>query len=91
MGNIVPLIIQLLSGALGGNAAGALLKKLSLGTVLNSIVGILGGGLGGQLLKMLGVAAQGGGTDLGGIVGSVLGGGVGGLPALRREDFFLAR
>jgi uncharacterized membrane protein YeaQ/YmgE (transglycosylase-associated protein family) len=78
MGNVVPLIIQLVSGALGGNVAGALLKKLSLGTVLNSVVGILGGGLGGQLLKLLGVATAGGGTDLGGIVGSVLGGGVGG-------------
>jgi hypothetical protein len=78
MGNIVPLIIQLVSGALGGNAAGALLKKLSLGTVLNSIVGILGGGLGGQLLKVLGIATAGGGTDIAGILGSIAGGGVGG-------------
>jgi uncharacterized membrane protein YeaQ/YmgE (transglycosylase-associated protein family) len=78
MGNIVPLIIQLVSGALGGNVAGGLLKKLSLGTALNSIVGILGGGLGGQLLKVLGVATAGGGTDIGGIISSVLGGGVGG-------------
>jgi uncharacterized membrane protein YeaQ/YmgE (transglycosylase-associated protein family) len=54
------------------------MKKLSLGTALNSIVGIIGGGLGGQLLKLLGVATQGGGTDLGGIVGSIAGGGVGG-------------
>ncbi len=76
--NIVSLIIQLISGALGGNAAGALMKKLSLGTALNSIVGILGGGLGGQLLKMLGVASAGGGTDIGGILASIAGGGVGG-------------
>lgn len=78
MGHIVPLIIQLVSGALGGNAAGSLLKKLSLGTVLNSVVGILGGGLGGQLLKLLGVASTGGGTDFGGIIGSIAAGGVGG-------------
>ncbi len=78
MGNIIPLIIQLLSGAVGGNIAGGLLKKLSLGTVLNSVVGILGGGLGGQLLKVLGVGAAGGGTDIAGIVGSILGGGIGG-------------
>ncbi len=78
MGNIVPLIIQLVSGALGGNVAGALLKKLSLGTLFNSLLGILGGGLGGQLLKLLGVAATGSGTDLGGILASVAGGGVGG-------------
>ncbi len=74
------LIIQLVSGALGGNGAGALMKKLSLGTIGNSIVGILGGGLGGQLLGLLGMApaATAGGGDLGGIVSSVLSGGVGG-------------
>ena len=79
--NLVQLIIQLVSGALGGNGAGALLKKLSLGTIGNSIVGILGGGLGGQLLGLLGMAPAapaGGGLDLGGIVSSVLSGGVGG-------------
>lgn len=38
-------IISLLSGALGGNIAGSLMKKFSMGTVLNSVVGILGGGL----------------------------------------------
>ena len=47
--NVWSLIIQLISGALGGNAAGALMKKLSLGTVLNSILGIVGGGLGDPL------------------------------------------
>ena len=39
------LIIQLVSGALGGNGPGALMKKLSLATIGNSIVGILGGGV----------------------------------------------
>ena len=73
-----PLIIQLISGALGGNVAGSLLKDASLGTVGNSIVGILGGGLGGQLLGMLGMAAGGGGMDIGSIIGSVASGGVGG-------------
>jgi len=71
------LIIQLVTGAIGGNVAGGLLKKLSLGTLGNSIVGILGG----ELLAMLGVADQAqasGGTDLAAIVSSVAGGGVGG-------------
>jgi hypothetical protein len=79
--NIVALIIQLVSGAVGGNVAGALLKKFSLGTVANSIVGILGGGLGGQLLAMLGVGgagAAGGALDVGSIISSIAGGGVGG-------------
>lgn len=79
--DITSLIIQLVSGAAGGNIAGSLLKKYSLGTLGNSIVGILGGGLGGQLLGMLGAGDAGaaaGGMDLGSIVASVAGGGVGG-------------
>jgi uncharacterized membrane protein YeaQ/YmgE (transglycosylase-associated protein family) len=73
------LIIQLISGAVGGNLAGSLLKKSSLGTAGNSIVGILGGGLGGQILGLLGMGgAAAGGMDLGGIVSSVASGGVGG-------------
>ncbi len=81
---LVGLIISLVSGAAGGNIAGALLKNLSLGTVGNSIVGVLGGGLGGQLLGMLGggavasTAAAAGGGDIGSIVGSLASGGVGG-------------
>lgn len=74
------LIIQLICGAAGGNIAGSLMKKFSLGTLGNSIVGILGGGLGGQLLGMLGAGGAGaaGGLDLASILSSVAGGGVGG-------------
>ena len=76
---MLSLIIQLLSGAVGGNLAGNLLKKYDLGTLGNSIVGILGGGLGGQLLGMLtGAGAPSGGLDIGSILASVAGGGVGG-------------
>lgn len=78
MDNLLPLIVQLVSGAVGGNVAGALIKKISLGTVGNSIAGIVGGGLGGQLLDMLGVATTTGGMDVASIVGSIAGGGVGG-------------
>jgi len=80
--NIVGLIIQLVSGAAGGNIAGGLLKKFSLGPIWNSVVGIVGGGLGGQLLGLLGLggaaAAGGGALDIGSIVSGVAGGGVGG-------------
>src|SRR5262245_50854428 len=75
------LIVQLVSGAVGGNVAGALLKKFSLGRLGNSIVGIRGGGLGGQRLGMLGVGSggqAGGSLDIGSILASVAGGGVGG-------------
>jgi len=72
------LIIALLSGALGGNVAGKLLKKFSLGTIGNSIVGILGGGIGSYLLSQLGINIGGTETDLSGIIGSFFEGGVGG-------------
>jgi uncharacterized membrane protein YeaQ/YmgE (transglycosylase-associated protein family) len=74
------LIIQLIAGAVGGNAAGAVLKNLNLGPILNSVVGIIGGGLGGQILGMIGAGgmAAAGGTDLTAIIASVASGGVGG-------------
>ncbi len=76
---MIPLIIQLLSGAIGGNLAGSLMKNFSMGTLGNSIVGILGGGLGGSLLSMAtGMDMSGGGMDISGILTSVAGGGVGG-------------
>ena len=76
----LPLIIQLVSGALGGNAAGKLMPKFDLGTLWNSVAGVAGGGLGGQILGMLGMAAGGGGEamDIGSIIASVASGGVGG-------------
>jgi len=78
--NIISLIIQVISGAVGGNVAGAAMKENSLGTVGNSIAGIVGGGLGGTILQMvLGTAAAGGGSmDLTSILSNVAGGGVGG-------------
>jgi uncharacterized membrane protein YeaQ/YmgE (transglycosylase-associated protein family) len=77
--NIVSLIIQLISGAVGGNVAGAAMKESSLGTLGNSIAGIVGGGLGGTILQMvMGTAAAGGGLDLQSILTNVAGGGVGG-------------
>lgn len=82
MESILPLIIQLASGALGGTAAGKLFQNLSMGTVLNAVLGILGGGLGGQILGMLGMGGEAAGAassmDIGSILSSVAGGGVGG-------------
>lgn len=78
MESLLPLIIQLASGALGGNIAGSLLKNQSMGPLLNSILGILGGGLGGQVLGMLGIATGAGDMDLAGILGSIGAGTVGG-------------
>ena len=72
------LIIQLIAGAIGGNVAGAALKKQSLGTLGNSLAGVLGGGLGGQILAALGMGGAASGLDLAGIVQALASGGVGG-------------
>ena len=48
------LVIQIIAGLIGGNAAGTGLKNLSLGTAGNSVVGAVGGGLGGLLMGILG-------------------------------------
>src|ERR1700730_9706051 len=78
---IINLIIQLLSGAAGGNIIGNILKQYNLGPIGNSIAGIVGGGLGGQLLNMVlgsgaaaGTAAAAGGLDIGSIVEQSAGG-----------------
>jgi hypothetical protein len=78
--DVITLLIQLVSGALGGNIAGGLLKNLSLGTLGNTIAGIVGGGLGGQILgTALNLPTVGGGPlDLPAILTQVASGGVGG-------------
>ena len=81
--SLLPTIISLASGALGGNVAGSLIKKYSLGTLGNSIVGILGGGLGGYILNMLGLGgvaanAASSSMDVSSIIGTLVSGGVGG-------------
>jgi hypothetical protein len=80
------MLIQLIAGAVGGNAAGALLKPFSLGPLGNFITGVIGGGLGGQLLSVLlagsGASADGsagGALAVGSLLTQVGGGGVGGI------------
>jgi hypothetical protein len=84
--DITSLIIQLISGALGGNAAGSVTKDTGLGPLGNTIAGALGGGVGGQILNSIlgiGGAAAASGLDIGTIVSAFLTGGVsGGLTAL---------
>jgi hypothetical protein len=78
------LAVQLLSGAVGGNALGAAAKSLSLGPVGNSIAGLIGGALGGHLLASLTGGASAEGTDgfgLGAFLASIAGGVGGGAAA----------
>ncbi|WGF89634.1 hypothetical protein [Marinivivus vitaminiproducens] len=87
----LPLIIQLVAGLIGGNAAGAAMKDKSLGPLGNSIAGLVGGGVLGQIIMaFLGgggdvtagaapdMAQAAGGLDMGAIIGSLVGGGGGG-------------
>lgn len=54
---IINLIISLISGAVGGNIAGAALPEKNLGTIGNTVAGLIGGGAGDFILKALGVLA----------------------------------
>ena len=73
------IIISLLSGALGGNLAGGLLKKFSMRIPWNSIIGVLEGGIGGYILSALDANFGSGAMDLSGILEMVVEGGVGGF------------
>ena len=80
-GTIVNFIIQLIAGAVGGNAAGGLLKNISLGPLGNTIAGAAGGGIGGSILSglipALGSAVSGaGGFDISAMAGQLAGGGI---------------
>ena len=69
------LIASLISGGVGGNLAGMLMKKFSLGTLWNTVVGVLGGAGGMQLLELVGMLGGEGGL-IANIAGSAVGGGV---------------
>jgi hypothetical protein len=78
---LINLIIQIVSGVVGGNAVGAALKDYNLGNIGNTIAGAIGGLGGGQLLQAAIPAiagAAGGDLDIGAIVGQIIGGGAGG-------------
>ncbi len=78
-------IIQIVSGAVGGNIAGKAMQNFSLGPILNSLVGIIGGGLGGQILSMVGLGGVGdiaSSPDIANILTDVAGSGVGGAVLL---------
>lgn len=82
--DIMSILIQLIIGAVGGNAAGKAMPDKSLGTLGNTIAGAIGGLGGGQILDILlgggamatDVAASG--LDIGAIIQDVAGGGIGG-------------
>jgi uncharacterized membrane protein YeaQ/YmgE (transglycosylase-associated protein family) len=72
MEGLTPIILQLISGAVGGNVGGALAKARSLGPVWNSVLGIIGGLVGGQGANALGVDQAGGQMGIAAVVGALL-------------------
>ncbi len=76
------ILINLIAGAIGGNAAGKASPKLNLGAIGNTIAGAVGGGVLGQLVTLLipavTAAAQTGNLSIGGIIGQLVAGGAGG-------------
>ena len=80
--DIINLLIQLLSGAVGGNVAGNLARDGGLGPPGNTLAGAVGGGIGGQILSALlslaSARTAAGGLDLAGFVGQLLAGGLSG-------------
>jgi hypothetical protein len=77
---IINIIIQLIAGAIGGNALGNGVKDYNLGAVGNTIAGAIGGIGGGQILTALlpMLAGTAGNVDIGAMVGQAVGGGVAG-------------
>ncbi len=75
---IISLLIQLVTGAAGGNVVGALLKNLPVGKILATILGAVGGAGGAQLaafLPMLQGLLGDGGAGIAGDAGVGAGGG----------------
>jgi uncharacterized membrane protein YeaQ/YmgE (transglycosylase-associated protein family) len=64
MMDIVGLIGNLISGAVGGNLAGAALKDQSLGAIGNTIAGLVGGTAGVYILQAVGWLNQLGVADM---------------------------
>jgi hypothetical protein len=76
------ILVNLVAGALGGNAAGKASPAFDLGTLGNTIAGAVGGGVLGQIVALLipavTAAAQSGDLSIGGIITQVISGGAGG-------------
>lgn len=89
---LIPIILQVVSGAAGGGIVGGLIKTVGMSMIKKMLLGGAGGlvggavatgagPLGGLLGGLTGMAAGGDastGMDMGGIIGNLAGGAVGG-------------
>lgn len=76
------ILINLVAGAVGGNAAGAAVKQYDMGAVGNTIAGAVGGGVLGQILALVWpavtTAMSSGSFDIGSVISQLVAGGAGG-------------
>ena len=76
------ILMNLIAGAVGGNAAGKASPKFDIGTIGNTIAGAVGGGVLGQIITLLipavSAASQAGDLSIGGVVSQLIAGGAGG-------------
>lgn len=77
METVISLLVQIISGAVGGNLAG--MTKQSLGTGLNTFLGGVGGLVLGQIVSALTGTSGGEAMDVATVGSNIVGGGVGGL------------
>lgn len=75
--DLASILIQLIGGVAGSKGITQIFKKLSSGPILDIILGLVGGFGGAQLAGLI-PGLDAGGMDLGGILTSLLGGGIGG-------------
>src|SRR5215471_13785216 len=80
--NMEQILINLITGALGGVATGKSSPTFDLGTIGNIISGLVGGGVLGQIVTLalpsVVAAAETGHLSVGGIVSQLIAGGAGG-------------
>jgi uncharacterized membrane protein YeaQ/YmgE (transglycosylase-associated protein family) len=74
---LISLLVQIISGAVGGNIAG--MTKQSMGTGLNTVLGGIGGLVLGQIVAVLTGTSGAEALDIGAVGSNIVGGGVGGL------------
>ncbi len=72
---LLPIITQVIAGAVGGNVASGALKQVAINVVARTIAGAIGGIGGGMLFSMVGGEAAMTGLIADGI-GGLIGGGI---------------
>lgn len=62
--DVIGLLVNVVSGAVGGNISGAALKEKSLGAIGNTVAGAIGGTAGAYILKAVDVLSSAGLADM---------------------------